>query len=86
MIELRDPRPGAQPQTTPRDIRELPDTYPKGRRCKTPVCITLLSIYNGGPHCHCCARRLERELLRVEREDAARRARRTIDRGLLVAA
>lgn len=86
MTSLREPRPGAHIQPNPRDIRECPDTFPKGRRCKTRACATIVSIYNPGPYCHCCARKLEAELLRAERERAARRAKRDIDRGLLVAA
>ena len=29
-----------------------PETYPRGRRCANPDCITVLSVYDPGPHCY----------------------------------
>lgn len=34
---------------------EVPETYPKGRRCEHLGCITRLSVYNIGPYCFCHA-------------------------------
>lgn len=38
---------------------EVPDTYPKGRRCDERGCITRLSVYNAGPYCWCHAAKHE---------------------------
>jgi hypothetical protein len=37
---------------TERRKADQPDTYPKGRHCAMPGCITLLSVYTRGPKCN----------------------------------
>ena len=44
----------------------LPETFPPGRRCPLPECITILCRYNPGPHCYA-----HRHLEDVELEDAS---------------
>lgn len=40
---------------------DLPVTFPKGRRCVLPSCITVLCQFNPGPRCYCHTRRDPRE-------------------------
>lgn len=53
--------------TKPRK-QDQPDTYEKGRRCIEHACITILSVYNGGPWCFLHAQVHEAELIEAERE------------------
>lgn len=32
-------------------IEDLPEIFPRGRRCVRDDCITILNIYNPGPYC-----------------------------------
>lgn len=42
---------------------DLPDCFPKGRRCDTVGCSTILTIWNPGPYCFCCAAKREAEIV-----------------------
>lgn len=69
MLTLRDREAHSGSPITRRPYStELPDTYPKGRRCVEPGCITVLNRYNGGPWCLIHAQRHEAELLQAERD------------------
>lgn len=60
--------------TVPGDIpspKELAEgRWPKGRECadRKLGCITILSIYNPGPWCFCCAKRHKDELASIADE------------------
>ncbi len=38
----------------PRNKAEVPDCFPKGRRCIRPGCDNVLGQYNAGPACYPC--------------------------------
>lgn len=44
---------------------DMPDCYPKGRVCDEIGCGTVLTIWNPGPYCFCCAERRERDIIRA---------------------
>lgn len=53
----------ARPLVSKPAAEELHDTYPKGRRCPDPECITILCRWNPGPWCYLHAQKIESQLM-----------------------
>lgn len=71
MYSLASPTRGFRPFESGPAKDELSDTYPKGRRCRDPKCITILCQWNPGPFCYLHAQKIRSRLVAEMMREAA---------------